>query len=375
MVFAQTGDAGGGDLDPLPAGLRRRLEELFPGARVTGVTPLRPDGEAAAGPTAKAVGYGAPLRIQLHHRGDPVTVVFRTATANRYGHDRRADRAASMLLAYDTFESIPGHVAPLDVGAIGGTGRLISLADAGELYLVTSYARGDLYADDLRRVARRAATDGLDVSRCDGLAGWLADLHRVRPPDGGVYRRAVRDLLGSGEGIFGVVDGYPEAGAPGAPADRLRALERRCLEWRWTLRDREGRLRRIHGDFHPFNVVFQGQRVVTLDASRGCAGDPADDVTAMTINYLFFAAERPGAWAGAFRLLYRRFFEAYLAATGDRALLEVAPPYLAWRTLVVCSPDFYPELSGPARDRLLAHAERALDRGAMDLDDADEVFG
>jgi len=347
----------------LPAGLRRRLVELFPDAEVAEVSRM------GAG---RAAGYSTPLRIRLLRSGGPLQVVFRTANANRYGHDRRADRAAAMLLGFDTFHSIPGHVSALDVGALGPRGALISLEGAGEFYLLTTYAEGDLYADDLRRIASRGATDHLDLRRCDALASWLAELHAAAPAAPSSYRRATRDLLGGGEGIFGVVDGYPDD-TPGAASARLFRLERRCLEWRWKLRNRSERLRRIHGDFHPFNVVLQGERVVTLDASRGCVGDPADDVTAMAVNYLFFAVDRPGAWSGL-RPLYHRFLEGYLGATADRELLSVAPPYLAWRTLVVCSPDFYPSLSARGRGRLLAHAERALERGRLDPEDADQVF-
>jgi hypothetical protein len=183
----------------------------------------------------------------------------------------------------------------------------------------------------------------------------------------------VRDLVGHGEGIFGMIDGYPDD-TPGAPAQRLRGIERRALEWRWRLRGHEDRLARIHGDFHPFNVVFdEGTSFSLVDASRGCAGDPADDVTAMAVNYLFFAVSRPASWP-ALGALWRRFLSSYLEASGDRELLEVAPPYLAWRALVVSSPRFYPHLPARSRDRLLAWIERLLEAPRLDPGSADELF-
>ena len=113
------------------------------------------------------------------------------------------------------------------------------------------------------------------------------------------WRRAVRDLLGHGEGIFGIVDGYPD-GVPGAPPERLEALERAALAWRWRLRGRAGRLRRTHGDFHPFNVIFaEGTRFTLLDASRGGLGDPADDLVALTVNYAVLRAGPAGSLGAA----------------------------------------------------------------------------
>ena len=166
-----------------------------------------------------------------------------------------------------------------------------------------------------------------------------------------------------------MIDGYPP-GTPGASRARLEALEHHALDWRHRLAPRSHRLATIHGDFHPFNVVFQsGAAFRLLDASRGCAGDPADDVSAMAINYVFFAVDHPGAWP-ALRPLWKRFF----ALQEDPELYEVIAPYLAWRALVVASPAFYPNLSGQARDRILSLAEHALEAPFFDPEWADEVF-
>jgi aminoglycoside phosphotransferase (APT) family kinase protein len=171
-----------------------------------------------------------------------------------------------------------------------------------------------------------------------------------------------------------MVDGYPPD-TPGAPPARLHAIERACVDWRWRLREHADRLATIHGDFHPFNVVFgDGESFRLLDASRGCAGDPADDVTAMAINYVFFALDHAGAWEGGLRLLWRRFFARYLERSGDQALVDVLAPYLAWRGLVVASPAFYPSLPAASRDRLLGFVERALAATRFDPGWADDVL-
>ncbi len=356
----------------VPAGLAELLGSLFPGCSIAGVELLAPD--TATGDTEKAGGYGAPLRVALSGAGAPAVVVFRTATANVFGHDRRSDRAQQMLLSFDTFGRIPDHIRALDVGAVLPGGRLVSLREGGEVYLLTTFAEGRLYAEDLRRIASEGTSGADDAARCRARARWLVAPPADRGEDADGYRRAVRDLVGHGEGIFGMVDGYP-GGAPGCPPERLRAVEERCLAWRWRLRGRERRLRRIHGDYHPFNVVFgEGTRFTLLDASRGCQGDPADDVTCMAVNYVFFASDRPGAWRRGLAPLWRLFWETYLSGSGDGEVLEVAAPWLAWRCLVLASPRFYPHLPAEARDRVLRLAEATLERPRFDPAVAEELF-
>jgi hypothetical protein len=363
----------------LPPDPARRLDDLvrwlFPGSSVEEVQPLAPD--TGSGETRKVEGYGAPLRVTVRTgQGGRRTLVFRTATSNPFGHDRRSDRAGGMLLSFDTFNELPDHVRALDVGTILRDGRLLSLGEGGEFYLLTDFAQGSLYSEHLRRIAARGKAEGHDLARCEALARWLVRLHGRRIDEPEAYVRAVRDLLGHGEGIFGMVDGYGRDAA-GAGPGRLRAIEERCLAWRWRLRGREGRLARTHGDFHPFNIVFEegeGARFTALDASRGCKGDPADDVTALAVNFVFFAIERRGSWAEGLGPLWRRFWEVYLAESGDEGLLEVAAPWLAWRCLVVCSPRFYPGLPAAARDAILGLAERALQSDRFDPGWAEELF-
>ncbi len=334
--------------------------------------PMGPDSGATHDASAKAAGYGKPVRVTLAGpNGERREVVFRTSISDEFGHDRRADRMANAVLAFDDFAHVPHHIEALDVGAIGPDGTLTSIR--GEPYLITSYVPGQVYAEDLRRVAREGRATALDLERLDALANYLADLHATPlAPEGARYRRAIRDLIGHGEGIFGMIDGYPAV--TGAPPKRLQAIERACVEWRWRLHDHEHRLARTHGDFHPFNVVFEtGTKFAILDASRGTCGEPADDVIAMAINFLLFAIDTPGAWNGL-GPLWHRFWATYLRARPDRELTSVVPPFFAWRALVVCNPRFYPSLSVEGRESLLGLVEAALENHHFEPGAADELF-
>ncbi len=338
------------------------------GARVTSVRPL---GSLDDG--IKAYGYGAPLHITYVYDGRRSDVVLRTMTADPFGHDRRADRVAQMVLAVDTFPRMPRHIQPLESGIIDPSGRLVPGAQAGEPYLITDYVEGRVYGRDLERLVHRHDAVELDVARARALATYLIELHAHRE-DPGAYLRAVRDLVGSGEGIFGLCDSYPKDDPIATPA-RLHAIETAAVRWRWKLRRRSHRARRVHGDFHPYNLLFRSLVAFSvLDASRGGVGDPADDVTCLSVNYLFFGLLHDPAFRGPHRDLWDTFWHGYLSATGDDELLDVVAPWFAWRVLVLASPVWYPGVEARVRDTLLRFAERLLDGKPFSPDHVDELI-
>jgi hypothetical protein len=350
------------------------VQGALPGAQIVRVVALGAD-SAAKDETLKGAGYGVPLRIDVLRHGEASSLVLHTASANDFGHDRRADRASAVLLSADTFGLIPRHVAVLDVGAYRGADDFVSLAGTGEFYVLTTHAPGEVYAHDLRRIAEKGELTPTDVVRHRALVEYLSALHAVRPvAPGAAYARSIRDTLGSGEGVFGIVDGYPPE-APRAPRARLARIEQKCLEFRHSLALESERLRRIHGDFHPFNVLFDEHSAPwLLDTSRGSLGDPADDVACMAINYAFFALGHVGVWRGALRSLWHGFWEQYEARTADAGLYRAAPLFLAWRGLVLANPTWYPELHSADRDRILSFIEHALSAPEFRPGLADEFF-
>lgn len=349
------------------------VRRTLPGARVVTARLLGGDADPVDR-SHKGGGYGAPLLIEVEYEGRRERLVLHTATSNQFGRDRRADRAADALLSYDTFQRIPRHVRALEVGAYTGDGGMLPLSDTGEFYVLTRFAEGQPYAEDLREIATRAGVVDRDLTRALFLAEYLAELHRERHDNEVAWRRAARDLFGSGEGLFGILDAFPE-GTPGAPSERLERLERGALDYRARLRNRAGRLTTIHGDFHPFNLVFSKRgELSVLDASRGCLGDAADDVTCLAINYLFFALSAPKGARAPYRELWSGFFDDYFKSRPDPDLLDLAPPYFTWRALVLTNPVWYPDFPASERDRLLGFVERTLEAGRLNPETANPLF-
>jgi aminoglycoside phosphotransferase family enzyme len=185
----------------------------------------------------------------------------------------------------------------------------------------------------------------------------------------GLYVRRVRDLFGHGEGVFGLTDSFPP-GLSYADERFFLEFERMCLEWRWRLKHKTHRLSQVHGDFHPWNVMFrEGLEFTVLDRSRGEWGEPADDLSAMTINYIFYSLQAFGEMEGPFLRLFLLFWRNYLDKTGDDEVLSVVPPYFAWRSLVIASPVWYPHLSMEVRKKILRFATRVLKMKKFEFED------
>lgn len=333
-------------------------------AEVLEVRPLR-----SAEGDIKGFGYGIPYVIKFRTGREIREVVLQSMKPDHFGHEHRADRAHSLLLAFDAYSKLPRHVKAVDVGVFTSEGGLVSLKDYEEFFLIVEKAEGTEYWRDLEEVGLRGYATELDKQRCQALARYIAEVHAEHLDEPKLYVRRVRELLGHGECIMGIVDNYPKDFRE-VPWEWFKELEKLCVEWRWRLKERTYRLRRVHGDFHPWNVLFkEGIEFTVIDRSRGEYGEPADDIAAMTINYLFFSLRRYGDLAAGYEDLFYLFFDEYLNATKDVELFEVIQPFYAWRALVIASPIWYPTLSAKVRRALLNFAMSVLKSSLFDLKD------
>jgi hypothetical protein len=344
--------------------LERYLAALFGSdVRVTSLSALR---ESKASGAAKEFGYGHPVKVEFTVHGERRSAVLETTSPGPFGHEHMADRAQMMLWDHGAYNALPRHARSLDVGAFRLGGELVSLGNAEEFFLLVEYVEGTGYIRDLARLQEGEPLRDLDLARADALCDYLAGIHAVRGPDPGLYVRKLRELLGHGECIMGLSDSYP---LPHGfiTAGLLEEVERKVLSWRWRLKGRGRRLRQVHGDYHPYNILFrEGTDFTVLDRSRGEWGEPADDVTAITGNYLFSSLQSRGRLEGPLGELFLRFWARYLERTGDAEILETAAPFFAFRCLVMASPVWYPSLPEPVRRKLFSFTLAVLDAPRFD---------
>ena len=339
------------------------------------IAAVRPLGASDTGTDPKHFGYGVPFEVECRIDGTTRRfVVSRTRPAQGFGHDYPADRAWQALYGHAAYNSFPRHVRSVDVGFVRASGELVSAADATDFFQLVEKAEGTLYWHDLDHLFHGAPLNARDEARTDALARFLAEVHADKRDEPTLYERRIRELLGHGECVMGIVDSYPHP-YPLLPPAACETLERDLVTWRWRLRGRAHRLSRVHGDFQPWNLLFRaGTDFSVHDRSRGEWGEPADDIAALGVNYLFFGIRSSQARgergvAEPFRGLFHRFLSVYLRASGDTEVFETLPPFLVFRLLVVAHPRWYPTLTDAVRTELLRLARSLVATTRFDLAD------
>jgi hypothetical protein len=340
--------------------LKKYLEEIFDAKiEIKNMRELGPQDEKEL----KGFGYGKPYLIDLSVEGGGKSVVLSSMKGDIFGHEHFSDRAKILIWQHDAFNRLPKHVKCIDVGYFTKNGGMRSACDAEEYFILMEKIDGKEYYFDLERIKENGLTM-LDEQRAIALSSYLTEIHSVKRDDPHLYIRRIRDLIGHGECIFGLTDSYPE---DFYLRGELEEIEKACVEWRWRLKDYTHRLCMVHGDFHPWNIIFRENTDFTvLDRSRGEWGEAADDVSSMTINYIFYSLIKYGEYKGEFKRLYELFFHNYLEKTGDEVILKVIQPFYVFRSLVVASPVWYPNIQPEVREKLFNFIKNTLETDKFD---------
>lgn len=358
-------------VDQLKVKVEGYLSALF-GTRVHAVS-IREIGKKGE-TELKGFGYGKPYRITYIRNGKEESVVLETMSENSFGHDHFSDRAQNLLWQFSFSNQLKQHVRSIDVGVFTSEDSMISVRKAQEFFVISEFVEGTEYAADLKRIHSTGKLSDQDVRRARLLAEYLGEIHSKKMVAPHLYRRRIRELLGHGECIMGLIDNYPPNDSIAQP-EVLQRIEEMCLRWRWKIRNCSNRLCQVHGDFHPYNILFREQDDFTvLDRSRGEWGEAADDVSSMIINYFFESLQIYGKLDGAFETLYRTFWETYLHATSDTEMRSLMQPFLAWRGLVLANPIWYPRLQPSVRESLFVFIQRVLASDTFEVEKVNDYL-
>jgi len=332
--------------------------------------------------------HGAGFLIEIIKKKGTESYVVKTLMPEGFGHEYPSDRAGIFLLDLDEFKNLPRHVNAIDVLAEMDDGSIKSIGGGREYYLLMEKGEGRHYFNDLNEFANKERLDEVDIQKIKAMASYLAEIHSVKKDSKTLYRRKLRDTVGHGECLMGVFDIYPDGALP---YKEMTDIIKKSVDWIYKLKPKYKRLSQIHGDFHPGNIWFKeavnrsiGQSVnrknkkvsssihpfthlpihpefILLDRSRGPWGEPADDVTALTINYIFFSIKNHGKITGTYLEALKLFFDEYVRLSGDREIYETLAPFFAFRGAVVANPVFYPEVTREQRRLIFRFVNNVLD--------------
>lgn len=332
---------------------------------------------------------GAGFLVELETDKGVYSYVIKSLTPEGFGHDYPSDRAAVFLLDLDEFNTLPKHIRAIDVLAEMEEGSIKSIGGGKEYYLLMEKGEGRHYFHDLSEFSRKERLEDSDVNKVKAMTSYLAKIHAVKKDSKTLYWRKLRDTVGHGECLMGVFDIYPEGTLP---YKEMADIIKKSVDWVYKLKPKFSRLSQIHGDFHPGNIWFkakeglrplfknplqikessppfgnhpspkeQEEDFILLDRSRGPWGEPADDVTALTINYIFLSVKHHGTVKGPYLEGLKLFFDDYVIQSGDQEIYSVLLPFYAFRGAVVANPVFYPELTSHQRNMIFRFINNVLD--------------
>lgn len=313
---------------------------------------------------------GAGFLIEIKTPDETKSYVIKGLYPEGLEHDYPSDRAGVFLLDLDEFKNLPGHVRAIDVLSEMQDGSIKSIGGGREYYLLMEQAKGKHYFNDLAAMAVKDKLEDSDIRKIKALTSYLAKIHSVKKESKSLHWRKVRDTIGHGECLMGVFDMYPDSIIS---YEGMAEIEKKCVDWRARLKPKHKRLCCVHGDFHPGNIWFKGNtEFVLLDRSRGPWGDAADDITALTINYIFFSINHFSKIKGPYLEALNLFYEEYIQAAGDTELYEVVAPFYAFRGAVVANPAFYPKVTTENRRRIFNFIHGVLDDESFKIEKINE---
>ncbi len=302
---------------------------------------------------------GSGFLVQLKTDKGTTSYVVKSLLPEGFGHDYPSDRAAAFLLDLDEFNKLPRHVKALDVLAEMEGGAVRSIGGGKEYYLLMEKGEGRDYFRDLYDYSRKDGLEESDIRKITAMTAYLADIHRLKKDSKTLYLRKLRDTVGHGECLMGILDIYPE----GTLSRRqMTEIIKKSVDHVYRLKPWFRRLSQIHGDFHPGNIWFRdNSEFILLDRSRGPWGEPADDITALTINYIFFSIMHHETVRGPYFDGLKLFYDDYVKRSGDSEIYTFVQLFYAFRGVVVANPVFYPDLTDKQRKMLFRFIHNILD--------------
>lgn len=295
------------------------------------------------------LGTGYSINFKLNDENK--TLIIKSLFKENLGMDHYSDRASSLLEAHDNYNKMENHIKSEDVIAQNEDDSLISIGNAKEFYILMEEAKGENLFKDFENIKKSKLLNEKTKDKIKKISDFLVKLHKNKHESISLYRRKIRDIIGSGGSLIGLLDMHPENDFRKFEKEWTEIIKRSINFWKKS-RNLNHRLSEIHADFHPGNLWFDGDKLIILDRSKGRFGEPADDIIAFGINPIMYALITNEKFEGPFKEIFDLFWNNYFKQTKDKEMRKIMAPYIAFRISVITNPLFY-------NDKFFGAAEKA----------------
>lgn len=299
-------------------------------------------------------------KLEYEYAGQIKKTVCRRLHGIGMSRDYLPDNVGYLLLQHEITKTHPLHIPSNDVVCFGDKIQVVSLDGIEDVFQIVEFAEGDSYVKWILDIQNGFTSDHEKVVK--NITDYMLKTHKIKPkvdPEKikHYYWRHSQDFIGS-EVLMDILDVWPQ--------DKLLSLKDRAffVEQLYILREQTRDLYKrcvmIHSDLHPDNIrVHADLSISILDSARTIWGEPADDLTCMLANFLFFGMKFPKSRA-EYQKAYDFMLQRYLAKNGSSELEQAARIYMPIRLLILAHPLFFSDDSPKLKKQVIKLAKEII---------------
>ncbi|NUL18894.1 hypothetical protein HUN27_18765 [Agrobacterium tumefaciens] len=321
---------------------------------------------------AKRFGVTQTVIIHVEIEGCAKKYFLKSPFEHLYSEEMPWDSAKEVYWRTNGYHSCPAHVPLLAAGYVNAKGLVETRGTLGDkLVMIEPEIEGlpfRFFFDSSRPYSEQ---EGL--SHATLISEYFRTLH-IEEPDLNApakYYRSLRDAFWNPTIRLLHANSLFWSAFP----NRTAFITEKLLEWQTRLAQNPQRLRRVHLDFHPWNIILNDTGVNVIGRRIPGYGDPADDIACIMANDYVFSLSSHGTLAHGFRRCFCELLRYYtVEAFPNDPKGELLTPFFAKRLILFLSPTHY-QFTSTLQDTLWSALHDLLNRKIFLCDLAEGEFG
>ncbi|MFS8131021.1 MAG: phosphotransferase [Candidatus Dojkabacteria bacterium] len=310
-------------------------------------------------------------KVVFINKGVETKIVCRQLRGIGLSRDYLADNVGYLLLQHQISQIHPTHINSIDVVCYGEEVRTVSIDGIENVFQVMEFAEGKSYIEFISKISKEETLSKQQKEIIENISSYMARIHEIKPMQLSdeifkhYYWRHSQDYIGS-EVFMDIMDVWDNDKL--LDAQGKTEMMTNLFRIRESLRSEYKRCSMIHSDLHPDNIRVQEDLTIRpLDSARAMWGEPADDLTSMLANFIYFGLKNDGSLKGSYLEAYNLMLNKYIELTQDKDISKHAQLYLPVRLLILAHPDFFSSDTLELKNMLINFAKKILNDSHFDL--------